>query len=197
MVCGNAGDAAAVYGAGDAGDGLDERCGSLVGGAGRRDDAVTVEAGAGEDLHVVGRIGKGNLVFLEAQVFQDLAGRCLETCAVGVIGIEVIEPEAVGLFQKKVGIPDDTGEPLRSFDDFVHADAAIGIHVNHVQGFGVKLQALGGAAEYGPHLAVQLIKVADVFSAKDFNADGAANGSEFPGIGCCLLFHMDIVLVGS
>ena len=197
LVGGDAGDAATVHGAGDAGDGLDELGGVFVSGAGGGDDAVSVEAGAGEDLHVVGGILQGNLVLLEAEVLEDLAGRCLQAGAVGVIGIEVLQLEAVGLFEQEIGVPHYAGEPLGGADDLVHADAAVAVQIDHLEGLFVELKAFGGAAQHGPHLAVQLIQVANVFSAENLHADSTTYGSVLPGVNIGFLFHIRRVKVSA
>ena len=76
MVCGYAGHAAAVYGAGNTSYGLYEFCKGLVLPCrSRSDDAVTVEKRAGEDLGEIGRIFYRNGLLLLSKVFQDLAGR--------------------------------------------------------------------------------------------------------------------------
>ena len=76
MVCGYAGNAAAVYGAGNARYGLYEFCEGLVlPRRSRSDDAVTVEKRAGEDLGEIGGIFHRNGLLLLPQVLKDLAGR--------------------------------------------------------------------------------------------------------------------------
>ena len=176
MFGGDAGRTAAVYGRCDGSDGLDELRGGLVRRAGGGDDAVPVELGAGEDLHVVGGVLQGNLVLLHAQILQDLAGRCLQAGTVGIIDVEVFQFQGIGLVKENIGILDDAREPLGGLDDFIHADSAVLVDVDHLQGLGVEFQAFGGTAEDRPHLAVQLIKVADVLAAGDFYADRAAYG---------------------
>ena len=56
VVCGDAGNSAAVRGAGNARDGFYEFCRCLVSRRCRGDDAVSVELGVGKDLGVVGGV---------------------------------------------------------------------------------------------------------------------------------------------
>ena len=178
----DAGDAAAVRGRCNAGHGLDELRGGLVRGGSRRDDAVSVEAGVGKNLHVVGGVLNGDRVLLEPQVAQNLAGRCLEAGSHGVLGVEFVQGQGVAALQEYIGIFQDGGEPLGGGNHFIYADVSVSVHVNVLEGLGVKLQVPHRAAEDRPHLAVQFSQMADVFSAFDFYADGTSDRGKGPGI---------------
>ena len=150
----DAGDAAAVQGRRDAGDGLDELCGGLIPGRCGRDDAVSVELGIGKNLHVVRGVFYGNAVFLEPQVAQDLTGRCLEAGPHGILGVEFVNREGVVLLKEDICILEDGGEPLGGGDDLVHADVSVAVHINVLKGLGIEFQVLDRTAEDRPHLAV-------------------------------------------
>ena len=161
-------------------------------------DAVAVEAGAGENLYVIGRIFHRDSVFLETQIVQDLPGRCLQAGTYRIFGVEVFQLQGILPLQEDVGILEDAREPVGRGDDFVYPDLAIVVNINVLEAFFIELQVVYRAAEDRPHLAVQFSQMTDVFSVADFDTDSASHRCEGPGIGVLSrLFHMVIVLVIS
>ena len=168
----------------------DERLQGLVFGGSLGDDAVAVEAGLREDGHAVGGFVHRDLVLFEAEVREDLFRGIIEFLSGFAIRIDAVEFQHALPFEDGVLVLDHGGQPLRRRHDLGHADAAVAVGVDEVQGPLVDGEVLGRTAEDRPKFLVKFSEVGDILARGDADPGHSAEGAILPGIaGVLFLCH--------
>ena len=123
------------------------------------DDAITIEAGLGEDFGGVGAVGYGDAVSIGlAEIGQDLLGGGEQPCALFSVVVDGDERQGVEALDQIIWIFELGGGPFDGGEDLRGANAAILVAIDQLQGAGIKLHSFGGAAQRHPQFLIELIQ---------------------------------------
>ena len=149
----DAGFAAAVDARRAAADGKNvgnDRGKGFVAGAGRRDEAVAIEACGSKDAHAVGRVLGADRFACLAEILEDLARRGEHGTSVVTAIVYGRKRQRVGTGRQQLAVAQQIACPLAGGDEITGADVAVAVGIEQRQRAGIEGQSLHRTGERNP-----------------------------------------------